>query len=166
MPNGMKSSILHQIAEMRFYTLDPIVMADRNDSSNIYPTVMWGSIFTPINEHIGDCEYFNGISIASDPRELMHGDRRIRKEPLILRCSCGEEWFLPGELWNFQFKGMHMEEMIMAVNNEFFQSTRGNVREKVKREIYQNKRNENMETKDKLSLARSKVKSLLARIEV
>jgi len=161
------SAILHELcnANVQHYSGDDRPYYGQgviNDTMTI-TTHNASRFFQEIYDHIRECEYFNGLIMASDNRSLQRGGR---DDFMILRCSCGFELFLPISIFKFQYKGRDFEDIIMNINDEYVQSTRGGIEEKILRRDAIKKSVQKIEMKDKLETVRKKTKSPLYGMEV
>ena len=80
-------------------------------------------LFRSIDEHLRECRFFNGLSIARSrnlPRRSYrqpsdHVDR-YRGYLVLLRCSCGWEMPVSNEVYNLQVYGCDFEDLIADAN--------------------------------------------------
>ena len=153
------ANLQYHAGDMRAYSGQSVI----NDTEPMITIHNASRFFQEIYDHIRECEYFNGLIMASDNRSLQRGGR---DDFMILRCSCGFELFLPISILKFQYRGRDFEDIIMNINDEYVQSTRGGIEEKILRRDAIKKSVQKIEMKDKLETVRKKTKSPLYGMEV
>lgn len=161
------SSLLHQLGEemlCNFHdmpnrafngeiTTDPVI-----ETFNLSPT------FKSMQEHIMECIYFSGLIMAGNV-DYMHRSDEM-PPPITIRCCCGTEWHLPGTIWTTKLMGKSIDEIIMLVNYEYLNLTRGSVEDKVIKKCQEQEQIRALGIKDDLKIVRAKIKDPLMGIEI